>query len=121
MLLQVHDELVFEAPPEELDECKGTCERADGRCLRIDCAAAGGSGHGAELERCEMRTTKEADGRGRGCGTAYPLAAATKNRSGKPSEAAAQYKVRMQTTKGDVVILVHRDWARWVRTIFTSW
>ena len=26
--------------------------------------------------------------------------------------APAQYKVRMQTTKGDIVILVHRDWSR---------
>lgn len=34
-------------------------------------------------------------------------------RKGKPETAPgpAEYKVRLQTTKGDVVILVHRDWS----------
>ncbi len=32
-------------------------------------------------------------------------------KSEKPETAPAQYKVRLQTTKGDVVILVHRDWS----------
>ena len=29
----------------------------------------------------------------------------------KESAAPAEYKVKLATTKGDVVILVHRDWA----------
>jgi peptidyl-prolyl cis-trans isomerase A (cyclophilin A) len=34
-----------------------------------------------------------------------------KNQSAETKVAPAQYKVRMQTPKGDIVILVHRDWA----------
>lgn len=32
-------------------------------------------------------------------------------KSAEMKPAPAEYKVRMQTTKGDVVVLVHRDWA----------
>lgn len=33
------------------------------------------------------------------------------NKNAKMGRGPAEYKVRMQTTKGDVVILVHRDWS----------
>lgn len=39
------------------------------------------------------------------------LAASCGKKSVQIETAPAQYKVRMQTTKGDVVILVHRDWS----------
>ena len=35
MLLQVHDELIFEAPPEEIEKLKDDCSRRDGKCDRI--------------------------------------------------------------------------------------
>ncbi|MDQ2712150.1 MAG: peptidylprolyl isomerase [Acidobacteriota bacterium] len=45
--------------------------------------------------------------------SALPLFAAScgGKKTGKMSPGPAQYKVRFQTTKGDVVILVHRDWS----------
>ena len=49
---------------------------------------AGGRGGGHRLERVRQKANAE---------TASP----------RPAE----YKVRLQTTKGDVVILVHRDWS----------
>ncbi len=33
MLLQVHDELVFEAPAEELEHLERSGERTDGKCV----------------------------------------------------------------------------------------
>lgn len=48
------------------------------------------------------------------CGVAslFVLAACSgKKNNGKMGPGPAQYKVQMQTTKGDVVILVHRDWS----------
>ena len=33
------------------------------------------------------------------------------SRSAKMGPAPAQYKVRLQTTKGEVVLLIHRDWS----------
>ncbi len=34
-----------------------------------------------------------------------------RKKSSAPVRAPAEYKVRLQTTKGDVIILVHRDWS----------
>ena len=49
------------------------------------------------------------------CGVALMLAflsaCGTKNTAVQMQPAPAQFKVRMQTTKGDVVVLVHRDWS----------
>jgi peptidyl-prolyl cis-trans isomerase A (cyclophilin A) len=39
------------------------------------------------------------------------LAACGGKKSAKMERGPAEYKVRMQTSKGDVVILVHRDWS----------
>lgn len=33
------------------------------------------------------------------------------NKSAKMEQAPTQYRVRLQTTKGDIVLLVHRDWS----------
>ena len=46
MLLQVHDELVFEAPPEEIDQVKATREDRDGRRLQARRPAAAEVGVG---------------------------------------------------------------------------
>ncbi len=42
---------------------------------------------------------------------AWGFAASCGKKKTGPVKAPAQYKVRLRTTKGDVVILVHRDWA----------
>jgi len=39
------------------------------------------------------------------------LASCGGNKSAQMEQGPAQYRVRMQTTKGDVVILAHRDWS----------
>ncbi len=39
------------------------------------------------------------------------LSACGGNKNAGMEQAPAQYKVRMQTTKGDVVLLLHRDWS----------
>jgi peptidyl-prolyl cis-trans isomerase A (cyclophilin A) len=44
-------------------------------------------------------------------GAAIMLASCGGKKSAQMETAPAQYKVRMVTTKGDVVILVHRDWS----------
>ena len=46
MLLQVHDELVFEAPPEEAAEVAALVEARDGAGSPAGSAAAGGRGGG---------------------------------------------------------------------------
>ncbi len=44
-------------------------------------------------------------------GAALLSAACGGKKSTEMKQGPAQYKVRMQTTKGDIVILVHRDWS----------
>ena len=51
------------------------------------------------------------------CATVLLAAALTSScrsgnkKSAETKPAPAQYKVRLQTTKGDILILVHRDWS----------
>ena len=54
MLLQVHDELVFEAPPEETQKLAAMVKQEMEAGLRARSAAGGGSGGGGELERREV-------------------------------------------------------------------
>ena len=56
LLLQVHDELVLEAPAGEIDDVVKAREEGDGRSLRTGRAAAGGSRSGRQLARREIAT-----------------------------------------------------------------
>ncbi len=51
MLLQIHDELVFEAPERRSSEAGGTGAADDDECARLESAARGRSGRGPELAR----------------------------------------------------------------------
>ena len=52
MLLQVHDELVFEAPPSETADLNGTRQDRNGIRLSNLCSAVGRSKLWPELARC---------------------------------------------------------------------
>ena len=56
MLLQVHDELVFEAPPEEVDDGARHGEIGDGERRAAGRAAGGGRRRGRQLARCEIES-----------------------------------------------------------------
>ena len=53
MLLQVHDELVFEAPPEEIETLGRAGPRPHGARRRAACAARGGHRGGPQLAGCQ--------------------------------------------------------------------
>ena len=59
MLLQVHDELVFEAPPEEVDAVRSLVKIGDGTVRKAGRAAAGGYRGRRQLARCEVTIPKE--------------------------------------------------------------
>jgi hypothetical protein len=54
MLLQVHDELVFETPIDAVESEAADDPAGDGRSDETECAAEGGSGVGEELARSEI-------------------------------------------------------------------
>ena len=54
MLLQVHDELVFECPPEEVEAVRKLVKREMEGVYAAECAAAGGCGGGGQLARREV-------------------------------------------------------------------
>ena len=55
MLLQVHDELVFESPPDEADEVRRLVKQEMESVYSAPGAAAGGHRRRDKLERREMR------------------------------------------------------------------
>ena len=70
MLLQVHDELVFEAPPSETDRLQELVKNGNGTCIRVIRAFGGRYWRGTELEGCKVSEARSA--RGVTCASADP-------------------------------------------------
>ena len=99
MLLQVHDELLFESPPAEAKKVSELVKREMENVHKLDVPLIVDVGDRRKLAGCEVK---------RAAGLIFVVLLCG---CSKPAQAPAEFKVRFDTSKGPFVLEVHREWA----------